>query len=267
MPRTIDLLDGKKLVQSKNIRDGDHEMSKHIDCHVESLEYYNSDTRRLILTPEQPLHFKAGQYLEVILPDKRCPFSIANAPHVSDSIELHIRPTPNSVDSDDIEHLLDTSQEFLIDAPKGDCYIESTPDKPLILLAASTGVTQMKSIYEHLQHLGHRKPIYLYWGVLADQDLYLDSLCRQWQQDNPHFHYEPVISEPETSPNWTGRTGLVGNVALEDFTDVSDVIVYVSGGPGMVYATLDAFVARGMPSDNMFSDVFTYAPRAATENS
>ena len=76
-----------------------------------------------------------------------------------------------------------------------------------------------------------------------------------------------MISEPETSPNWTGRTGLVGNAVLEDFTDVSNVTVYVSGGPGMVYATLDAFVARGMPPENMFSDVFAYAPRTARETS
>lgn len=238
-------------------------MSEHIDCHVESIAYYNADTRRLILVPEKPLHFKAGQYLEVILPGKKCPFSIASAPHITDAIELHIRPTPGSAESDDIEHLLNTSQDILIDAPKGDCFIEVAPDKPLILLAASTGVTQMKSIYEHLLHVGHQGPVYLYWGVLAEQDLYLDSLCRQWQKDNPHFHYEPVISEPATSPNWTGRTGLVGNVVLDDFTDITDVIVFVSGGPGMVYATLDAFVTRGMPTENMRSDIFSYAPRLA----
>jgi hypothetical protein len=32
----------------------------------------------------------------------------------------------------------------------------------------------------------------------------------------------------------------------------------------MVYATLDMFVEQGMPEENMSSDIFSYAPRAAS---
>ena len=240
-------------------------MSKRLRCAISSITYFNTDTRRVILDlPKgQTVSFKAGQYLEVILPGKRCPFSIANSPHISDSIELHVRPTPDSEDSVEIEALLDKADEIEIDAPKGDCYLESSPDNTLILLAASTGITQMKSIYEYLTHLGHEGPVFLYWGVLADSDLYLDELCKTWALGNKAFKYVPVVSEPDTSPNWGGRTGLVGDEVLKDFDDLTNVIVYVSGGPGMVYATLDSFVARGMPKENMFSDVFSYAPRTS----
>ncbi|HAK51432.1 MAG TPA: NAD(P)H-flavin reductase [Gammaproteobacteria bacterium] len=238
-------------------------MSKRLSCAISSITYFNTDTRRVVLDlPEgQTLSFKAGQYLEVILPGKRCPFSIANSPHISESIELHVRPTPDSEDSVEIEALLDKADKIEIEAPKGDCYLESPPDKTLILLAASTGITQMKSIYEYLMHIGHEGQIFLYWGVLAESDLYLDNLCNAWSHDNSVFEYIPVVSEPDTSPDWNGRTGLVGDAALKDFDDLTDVIVYVSGGPGMVYATLDSFIARGMPKANMFSDVFSYAPR------
>ena len=233
------------------------------NCPITSIEYYDSDTRRVLLgMPEgERLCFKAGQYLEVILPDKTCPYSIASAPHESGLIELHVRPTPASDDSEDVEHLLDSANHIEIEAPKGDCFIDSPPENALILLAASTGVTQMKSIVEHLFHVGHKLPMFLYWGVLSDQDLYLDTVCRQWAVENANFQYIPVVSEPETSPDWHGRTGLVGEVVLQDFDDLSDVTVYVGGGPGMVYATLDAFVARGLPRQNMYSDIFSYAPR------
>ena len=50
--------------------------------------------------------------------------------------------------------------------------------------------------------------------------------------------------------------------ALDDFEDVSNVTVYVSGGSGMVYATLDAFTERGMPEVNMHSDIFSFSPRS-----
>ena len=81
------------------------------------------------------------------------------------------------------------------------------------------------------------------------------------ESQEPNFHYVPVVSEPNTSPDWQGRTGLVGEAALDDLADVSNFTVVVSGGPAMVYATLDAFVARGLSEQNMLADVFSYAPR------
>lgn len=207
------------------------------------------------------IEFKAGQYLEVVSGDKRYPFSIASSPDQSPILELHIKPTPNSSDSDQFEALLDSASELNIVVPKGDCFLESCPDKPLLMLAAATGVTQMKSIIEHLIAGGLEHPTYLYWGVVSDQDLYMSSLCEKWAKQDQNFHYVPVVSEPAYSPNWKGRTGLVGEAALEDFEDVSNMSVIVGGSPGMVYATFDMFVARGLPEANAQSDVFSYAPR------
>lgn len=232
-----------------------------IHCPVKSIKHLNHDTRQIILDTVNGLEFKAGQYLEVIANEKRYPFSIASAPSYSPLIELHVRPTPNSVDSDEFEALLDSATEVSINAPLGDCYIEAAGETPLILIAAATGVTQMKSIIEHLLKVGLNQPTYLYWGVLSDKDLYLTDTCAQWQSQNSDFHFIPVVSEPSTSPNWQGRTGLVGNVTLEDFEDLSNISVVVGGSPGMVYATLDMFIAKGMPEQNMTSDVFSYAPR------
>ena len=237
---------------------------KRLTCAVDSIEYFNKDTRKVFLKLPEPAPFKAGQYLEIILPQKKCPFSIASAPSVTDRIELHVRPTPASDDSVLIEQLLNTATQIDIELPKGDCFIEAKPGSTTILIAASTGITQMKSIIEHLLPGGLDHPIHLYWGVLRDSDLYLADLCESWVAANPNFHYTPVVSEPALSPHWRGRTGLVGEIALADFNQLDDATVIVSGGPGMVYATLDAFVAKGMPAANMKSDIFSYAPRAKT---
>lgn len=236
---------------------------KRITCSIDSIDYFNEDTRRVFLKiPDtERVTFKAGQYLEIILPRKHCPFSIANAPALEGLIELHVRPTPDSEDSVEIEKLLDETRDVEIEVPKGDTFVEQAPDNPLILIAASTGITQMKSICEHLMAQPLKQPVYLYWGVLADKDLYLSPILRSWEEAHPEFHYIPVVSNPETSPDWKGRTGLVGHAVLDDFEDLSNVTVYVSGGPAMVYATLDAFMERGMPESNMHSDIFSYAPR------
>lgn len=236
---------------------------KRITCPVHSIEHYNHDTRRVLLDiPDgEDVSFFAGQYLQMVLPSKKCPFSIASSPHLKHQIELHVRPTPGSEDSVMIEALLDDAKDIDIEVPLGDCFLEEAPDNPVLLIAASTGITQMKSIVEFLEPGGLSQPVYLYWGVVSDKDIYLAPLCEAWEAKHPNFHFVPVVSEPDTSPDWQGRTGLVGEAALEDFDDVSDMTVFVSGGPAMVYATLDAFVAKGMPEANMHSDIFSYAPR------
>jgi len=234
-----------------------------LTCPILEISHLNRDTRRVLLRmpAQQIVDFKAGQYLEVMIPGKGCPFSIANAPDPDGSLELHIRPTPGSPDSVEIEKLLDNAIELEIVIPKGDCFLETAPKGPLALIAASTGITQMKSILEFLTRQPLAHPVYLYWGVLSADDLYMSQQFQELESTEPNFHYVPVVSEPATSPDWQGKTGLVGEVALADLGNVSDFTVVVSGGPAMVYATLDAFVAQGMPEQNMLADVFSYAPR------
>jgi len=237
--------------------------ARRLTCKIASIENLGAGVRKVMLElpPGESVSFHAGQYLEIILPNKKCPFSIASPPEVRGQLEVHVRPTPDSEDSVQIEHLLDTANELTIEVPKGDCFIDEAPDGPLILIAASTGITQMKSIVEHLLARGLPHPVYLYWGVLSAADLYLADLCRAWEGRDSNFHFIPVVSEPAASPAWSGRTGLVGEAALADFDDVNDVHVVVGGGPAMVYATFDAFVAKGMLEARMRSDIFSYAPR------
>lgn len=230
-----------------------------VRCPIVSLENLNHDTRRVIL--ECDIAFKAGQYLEVISDDARFPFSIASPPSLDGKLELHIRPTPDSADSDAFEALLDSSTYLDIDAPKGACFLDVLPDKPLLLIAASTGVTQMKSIIEELLPKGLSHPVYLYWGVVSDADLYMTSLCDTWSAADSNFHFVPVVSEPATSPNWKGKTGLVGEAAVSDFGSLAGFHTVIGGSPGMVYATLDMMTAQGLDTASAQSDVFDYAPR------
>lgn len=232
-----------------------------LTCPIRSISYFNHDTRQIFVDVPDELSFKAGQYLQLILPNKKCPFSIASSPHLKGQIELHVRPTPGSDDSVAIEALLNDATALDIELPLGDCFLAEPPGNTLILIAASTGITQMKSIIEFLEPGGFEHPVYLYWGVLRDADFYLADLCRSWEDRHDNFHFVPVVSEPGSSPDWKGRSGLVGEAVLEDFDDLSDVTVFVSGGPAMVYATLDAFVEKGMPEQSMHSDIFSYAPR------
>jgi CDP-4-dehydro-6-deoxyglucose reductase len=67
---------------------------KTMPCRVQSLERAAPDVMvlKLKLPTNERLQFLAGQYIEFLLADgKRRAFSLANAPHADDLLELHIR--------------------------------------------------------------------------------------------------------------------------------------------------------------------------------
>ena len=122
-------------------------MSNRWSTRVLEHDFLAADVRRLILEkPEQIPNFYAGQYLQLIVDDQRFPFSIASAPQTN-QLELHIKPTEGSADSLMVEQYLNekpASVDFTY--PHGNCYVDGVPERSVILIAAATGVTQMRSI-------------------------------------------------------------------------------------------------------------------------
>ncbi|WP_415899466.1 2Fe-2S iron-sulfur cluster-binding protein [Neptuniibacter sp. QD48_11] len=242
---------------------------KKLLCDIKAFEKLNHDVYRIRLqmpaTASLSAEFFAGQYLDIFLPDgKQASFSIGSAPDTGRDIELHIRHMPESEMSNAIIGHLKSEKTVEIELPKGDCYLQAhklKPDTRLILAAASTGFAQVKSVVEHLLANQFGNPIYIYWGARVEEDMYLEKLPMQWAAEHPNVHFEPIVSEPENSPGWTGRTGLLPDAVLEDFADFENVEIFASGSPGMVYALLDACEPRGFEEANMHSDVFAYAPR------
>jgi CDP-4-dehydro-6-deoxyglucose reductase len=235
-------------------------MSNRWSTRVLEHDFLAADVRRLILEkPEQIPNFYAGQYLQLIVADQRFPFSIASTPQTN-QLELHIKPTEGSADSLMVEQYLNekpTSVDFTY--PHGNCYVDGVPERSVILIAAATGVTQMRSIALWLLAQPEAPTVSLFWGTLTPEELYLSDEFESLAASNHRFQYCPVVSQGSSA--WRGRQGLVVNAAIEDCEDLSSADIYISGSPTMVYGTLDRLVEQGVDADRVSADVFDYAPR------
>ncbi len=222
----------------------------------------------LQLPASERLQFLAGQYLEFILKDgKRRAFSIANAPHDAEFLQLHIRVIPGGVFSAYVANEMQEKAILRLEAPFGNFFLREDSQKPIIFVAGGTGFAPVKGIIEHMLHNNIKRDIILYRGARVAEDLYMNELCQKWAEFTPHLSYIPVISEPQSSGNWQGRTGLVHQAVLDDIKDLSAYQAYVCGAPGMCEVAHNTFVAQGLLADEFFSDAFTFAnpaPKAAT---
>ena len=231
-----------------------------LPCKVEQMERLAHDVVRIYLKlPEnQRLQFLAGQYLDFLLDDgRRRAFSIANAPHDDSVIELHIRHVPGGDFTDYVFNDMKVGTIQRIQAPLGGFFLRETSERPMIFMAGGTGFAPLKGIIEHAFHIGIDRPMHLFWGVRAEQDLYLPSLPEAWASSRSNLQFTPVLSEPDS--NWRGETGWVHEAVLKRYPDMSGYDLYMSGPPPMVFAARDAFQAAGLSEDHMYSDVFEWA--------
>jgi CDP-4-dehydro-6-deoxyglucose reductase len=199
------------------------------------------------------VHFKAGQNLEVILPDgERRNFSMANAPHESDDVQLHIRHIPGGVFTGYVYNKLARGDLMRVELPFGDFALRES-DKPILFVAGSTGFAPIKSIIEDALRKGSQRQMTLYWGARTKRGLYSE-LPRKWQTENPRFSYVPVLSD---TPEAGTRSGLVHAAVLADHRSLSDFQAYVCGPPVMTSAAKRDFIAAGLPEQDFFVDAFT----------
>ena len=233
---------------------------KLLPCRVHSVEHLTHDVVRLQLKlPDtQRLQFRAGQYLDFMLADgRRRAFSIANAPHDDEFLELHIRHVDGGEFTDWVFTQMKERTILRIQAPLGSFVLDENSERPMIFMGGGTGFAPLKGQIEQAFEAGIDRPMYLYWGVRSERDIYLRDLPEGWAREHPSFTFVPVLSEPDEG--WQGRTGWVHEAVVEDFVDLTQYDLYMAGPPPMVKAGLAAFRAGGMPDEQMHYDSFEYA--------
>jgi len=213
----------------------------------------------LKMPPTEKLSFRAGQYIDILLPDGRHrSFSIANAPSDEDVIELHIRHVEDGDFTGYCYYDLEEKTILRVEGPLGSFFLREDSQRPIIFMAGGTGFAPIKSIIEYALAKNIQRDMYLYWGARSEQDLYLHDMARSWAINNERVCYVPVLSDPVKSDNWKGRTGYVHKAIIEDFEDLSDFEVYAGGPPAMVYAGKDVFHEKGLPESRYYSDAFEF---------
>jgi len=234
---------------------------KKLPCRVHKLERVADDVAILWLKlpANERLQFLAGQYIEFILKDgSRRSFSMANAPHDDEFLQLHVRHVPGGAFTDHVFKTMKERDILRFEGPLGSFFLHES-EKPIVFVASGTGFAPIKAIIESAFKHEVGRPMTLYWGARRPKDLYLDALARHWSAEYPAlFEYVPVISDALPEDQWTGRTGFVHRAVMADFPDLSGVQVYACGVPIMVDSARRDFTHEcELPIDEFFADSFT----------
>ena len=194
-PLTDLVLEVREVRKSGDIR------IRKLPCRIESIDKPAPDVAivKIKLPANERLQFLAGQYIDLLLKDgRRRSFSLATAPHDDALLELHVRHVPGGHFTHQLFNEYKGREILRFEGPLGTFFLREESDKPIIFVAGGTGFAPIKGIIEHALHrqIDATRPMVLYWGARAKQDLYLPDLPGTWQQRSRNFTFIPVLSDP-----------------------------------------------------------------------
>lgn len=147
-----------------------------------------------------------------------------------------------------------------VSGPYGEFFIKDT-NKEMVYIGGGAGMAPLRS---HLFHLFQtlktgRKVTYWYGGRSMKELFYTDEF-RKIEEEFPNFTYHIALSEPKPEDNWTGPTGFVHQVLLDNYLSTHpepEEIEYYLCGPGMMLqASHQMLDDLGVPKENIAFDDF-----------
>ncbi|WP_237247597.1 CDP-6-deoxy-delta-3,4-glucoseen reductase [Sideroxyarcus emersonii] len=248
------------VLESHEVTSEQEIVVKTLPCRVEKMVRLADDVMVLYLKlpSNERLQFLAGQYIDILQKEgKPRSFSLANAPHDDDLLELHVRNIAGGAFTNHVFNGMKERDILRIKGPLGGFYLREDSPRPIVFVASGTGFAPVKAIIEHALHIGFKREMHFYWGVRKQSDLYMLDKVKHWEESGVKF--TPVVSDEQ----WPGRTGFVHQAVLDDFKDLSAYAVYACGAPVVVEAAHREFTAqRGLPSDAFYSDAFTFVAKS-----
>jgi len=220
---------------------------------------------QLRLPAGQRTKFKAGQYLQVLLADgsRRC-YSMANAPHESDTLTLHIRHVPDGRFTQ-IVPTLAAGDVLHVELPYGSFELREDSNAPLVFVAGGTGFAPVKAILDDAVKRGIRRPVTLLWGARRRDGLYLMAAVQRWQRLLPDFRFIAAVDDANEAAGLQppAFAGSLDAALRAHCPDLRGHEVYCCGAPAMVAAVRRACIEDGgLEPSHFFSDAFVPGPAA-----
>jgi len=201
-------------------------------------------------------------------PEEFRAYSMANHPAEGNIIMLNVRimhPPPQQWDAppgiaSSYIFNLKPGNKVTISGPYGEFFIKDT-DKEMVYIGGGAGMAPLRS---HLFHLFHtlktgRKVSYWY-GARSKREMFYNDDFKEIEEKFPNFKYNIALSAPMESDNWTGYTGFIHQVVLDNYLknheDPTEVEYYMCGPPMMNTAAIGMLHDLGVEDEMIDFDDF-----------
>ncbi len=247
-------------IETREIRHVTDVEIKSLPCRIERMQKLAADVMGvwLRLPAIEPITWQCGQYVDVMLPgERRRSFSLANPPHDSAFLELHVRRVPGGAFSEKLFTELQPGALLRMEGPLGQ-FVYRPGERPVLLIGGGTGYAPLKAMIRQVLETEGKRDITLFWGARTEADLYDDAWLRSLAARQPRLRYVSVLSEQATGE--AHEHGLVHEAVLRKVAGLAGYDIYAAGPPAMIEAVRATLPKLGADPERIYFDSFDYAP-------
>jgi Na+-transporting NADH:ubiquinone oxidoreductase subunit F len=134
-------------------------------------------------------------------------------------------------------------------------------DSEVMLIGGGAGMAPLRSHIFDLFKGKQTSRIVSYWyGGRSLQEVFYDDEFRKLEQEYENFSFYLALSDPQPEDNWTGYTGFIHQVVLDNYLKdhpaPEDINYYLCGPPMMTSAIYDMLENLGVEKENIHADDF-----------
>jgi Na+-transporting NADH:ubiquinone oxidoreductase subunit F len=218
--------------------------------------------RLTVLSPEEGITFKAGQYVQFEVPKYKLTsgpeyraYSISSDAAEHHSLELVITKVPQGAVTTYVHDFLKEGEELRATGPYGKFYLRDS-DRNILFIATGSGMAPIKSMLHQVERQQLRKKVQLFFGAKTLKDLYYQEELEAWEKTLPDFKYVPTLSRHLEQEPWQGERGRVTNLIEKYIPEGAGIDVYICGSPAMVDSCVEILKKKKIPEDRIFFDKF-----------
>ncbi len=196
-------------------------------------------------------------------------YSMANYPLESDIIMLNVRiATPPPGAPPEIPPGAMSSYIFglkpgdktTISGPFGEFFARET-DHEMVFIGGGAGMAPMRShIFDQLERVKSKRKMTFWYGARSKREMFYVQDFDRLAKEHDNFEWHVALSDPLPEDEWTGYTGFIHNVLLENYLKdhpaPEDCEYYMCGPPMMNAAVIDMLENLGVERENILLDDF-----------
>ena len=215
----------------------------------------------LLLAPSAgALAYLPGQYVLLEDRDGELPprsYSIANAPRDDRRISLLVTRVDGGRTSTWAHERLAAGDEVRISGPYGTFVADPAGTRPLLLLAAGSGLAPIRALIEAEIERPRRPALTLLFSARTEADVIDGDRFAALQEEQPRFRFARTLTRADGPPPRGRLPGLLPDLVGE----LGDHEVFIAGAPGFVAACADAAAELGAPRARIHTEVFYVEPQ------
>lgn len=215
-----------------------------------------------VLSAEDGITFKAGQYVQLEVPEYKLTkkpefraYSISSSPDEHSHLELVITRVPEGAVSTYVHDYLKVGDELAMRGPFGEFYLRDS-DRNILLIATGSGLAPMLSMLYQIEKEQIRRNTTLFFGARTTKDLYYTATIEELKEKLPLFTFIPTLSRTTEEEDWRGERGRVTDLIAKYVSEGAHTDAYLCGAPAMVESCIDLLKKKGLSDERIFCDKF-----------